>query len=48
MRFVNNEVRMLMNETNNQHNQKDKFGFVKDIKHKHQMNIHWCQKIVLI
>ncbi len=29
MRFVNNEVRMLTNETNNHHKQKDKFGFVK-------------------
>jgi len=33
MRFVNYEVRMLTNETNNHHKQKDKFGFVKDSEH---------------
>jgi hypothetical protein len=33
MRFVNNEIRMLMNEINNHHKQKDKFRFVKDNEH---------------
>ncbi len=36
MKFENNEVKMLKNQTNNHHVQKDKFEFVEDDEYEAQ------------
>jgi hypothetical protein len=41
VKFGNNEVKMLKNQTNNHHVQKDIFEFLKIMTMKHKINVHY-------
>jgi hypothetical protein len=41
VKFGNNEIKMLKNQTNNHHVQKDIFEFVEVGTKKHKINVHY-------